>query len=203
MSDGYVDQTTRTSVQVLAWFANKNGGGIGKVKVMKLAYIAERHRMRSSGLSITQDKLSAMPMGPVLSGALNLLNPKKTNKPINAYFSKYLDVVHKEKAHIVTAKAVDEDEFSENDLSSLEWAWNNFGHYNWRKLVDITHELPEWKSRSRVERANTSVGINPEDMLEDLDNEVCKIFPRLSADKKAGLIESIIVQKRIHAALSA
>lgn len=203
MSDAYVSQTVRTSVQLMAWFAKANGRGIGKTKLMKLVYISERHRVRNSGLSITDDKLSAMPQGPVLSGALNLLNPAKRTKTLDAYFSKYLDVVPVGRSLSIRAKAVDEDEFSENDLISIRWAWKNFGHYTMEQIVNITHKFPEWESKGDVEKTGSSKPIKYEDMLEDAENDACKIFGKLNSERKRELIEELSEHRKIKAALAA
>ncbi len=62
------------AVQAIGYILSALGGTMEKVKLTKLLYLADRQFFIERGVSITGDRLVAMPYGPVPSGCLDLLS---------------------------------------------------------------------------------------------------------------------------------
>src|ERR1700681_3309737 len=62
----------RKATQALNFFANRAGGSINKMKVLKLVYFADRYHLRKYGRPVVGDEYVAMNYGPVASGTKDL-----------------------------------------------------------------------------------------------------------------------------------
>ncbi len=65
--------SARTVAQMAAVFADKQGGMINILKLVKLLYLADRESLQKHGNPISFDRLVSMDHGPVLSRTLNLI----------------------------------------------------------------------------------------------------------------------------------
>ncbi len=65
---------TEKTIQLMHFFAEKNGGEISDVKLMKLLYFADRLSIETSGYPLSYDDYFSMNRGPVLSGAKRLID---------------------------------------------------------------------------------------------------------------------------------
>lgn len=129
-------------VQVLVFFATKNGGKVNKLKAIKLLFFADRYHIRKYGRPVVWSTYYAMKNGPVSSEALDVENlhlDSKRAKEVNRFLEK------KEKFSFESKENVNEDVFSETDLEALNFAWNVFGHFGEFELANITHAYPEWR----------------------------------------------------------
>jgi hypothetical protein len=67
---------------------------------------------------------------------------------------------------------VDYSYFSDSDIEALNFAWDNFGHYQKWSLSDFTHHYPEWKKHEESLRSGSKVeNIILADFFEDPENE--------------------------------
>lgn len=135
----------KKAVQTINYFARKNTGNkIDYLKVIKLVYLADRYCLRKYGTTISGDAYLAMKLGPVASSVKDIITGFTDDEEESSYANNYFSFNTPNKI-ITSKKELDEKVFSEIDIEALEFVFNNFGDKNARKLVDITHEYPEWK----------------------------------------------------------
>lgn len=114
--------------------------GMPYIKLIKLLYLADREMLRIKRRTITGDEHWSMKFGPVLEKTLDMI--KEGDEEWQGYFETDLE-----------AKIISETEpakpsaLSRADLTVLQEVADKFGHLPWQKLVDITHELPEWQAK--------------------------------------------------------
>lgn len=71
---------TEKVVQLMRYFAEKLGGSVSDVKLMKLLYFSDRLAIKETGYPLSYDEYFSLNRGPVLSGAKNLID--KYSNPI-------------------------------------------------------------------------------------------------------------------------
>jgi uncharacterized phage-associated protein len=82
----YLEKT----IQLMHFFAEKNGGTISDVKLMKLMYFTDRLSISDTGYPLTYDDYFSMKRGPVLSGAKHLID-SYTNSQFKGLFKPAVD----------------------------------------------------------------------------------------------------------------
>ena len=147
----------RKATQVINYFAQKEGGRIGKLKLIKLVYLADRYHLRKYGRPLLSDAYYAMPLGPVGSSLKDI-----------AEFSDFLgseelDYADRflarggERHTVVSVEKLDEAVFSESELEALGFSSSEFGGFSADRLVDLTHRYPEWtRFKSALESGETT-----------------------------------------------
>lgn len=173
------------ATQALNFFSHKAGGRINKTKAIKLIFLADRYHLRKWGRLITNDGYYAMYLGPVPSTSLNLarmdtdfLEPKYID-----YATSYIQP--SDEHDFISLKDVDEDVFSDSDIEALEFAWNNFGSYDYNELINYTHEYPEWKKHEAALGPDCKrVEIDIEDFFEDPKGDIDKCYELGEEDKE-------------------
>lgn len=136
---------TRKAAQVVAFFAQKQGGAINVLKVTKLVYIADRMNMEKYDFPITGDNFVSMDHGPVNSISYDCVNGMQGQRPDWEQFvtdrSGYtIGISNPEftEDHL--------DEFSDAEFETLEAVWAKFGSMTQYQVRDWTHEnCPEWE----------------------------------------------------------
>lgn len=133
----------RKAAQVVAFFADKEGGKINVLKLAKLVYLADRAFMAEYDSPILHDQLVSMEHGPVNSITLNLINGLVESADWDAF------VTDRERHDVGAARAIEPgilDELSEAELEVLNAVWARFGHMDPYAIRDYTHEYcPEWE----------------------------------------------------------
>ena len=134
----------KKAVQAINYLAEKEGGKIDKMKLIKLIYLAERYHLRKYGRPITNDTYLAMEYGAVGSSIKDIVGftdflPKLELE----YTSKYL--AEKAQNGIMSIKEADTDVFSDSDIEALDFSYRNFGDIPPFELVKLVHKYPEWK----------------------------------------------------------
>ncbi len=134
-------------IQVMAYLVGKLHS-TKKVKLMKLIYLSDKSHFLRYGHPITGDNLRALPYGPVPSSTLSLLDGNVWPDPDVAYKFLHLD------DNTVTLKSdPGQDLLDAEEKGNLEEIFNRYGSiYTW-KLVDETHELPEYKEAFSIATA--------------------------------------------------
>ena len=132
--------------QIAAVFADKQGGTINVLKLIKLMYLADRESMDRTGFPISFDRLVSMEHGPVLSRTLNLINGALDARGA----AKWDEWISDRENHDVSVKRTfdrsDLDELSDADLDAIYAVWAQFGGMDKWTLRDYTHKyLGEWK----------------------------------------------------------
>ncbi len=176
----------KKSIQVLNFFARKEGGSINKMKAIKLIWLADRAHLRKYGRPITNDRYYAMQYGPVPSNTKDLCEcdniflgeaeKKERDKYINP---------HHNNIKYDSLNEVNDDFFSETDLEILDEIYEVFGKYEHYYLADnISHIFPEWKKHENeiIKCGESRVEMDYEDFFENPaegDGYFNKIDPEL------------------------
>jgi uncharacterized phage-associated protein len=136
------------SVQALDYLANKldKNGKANKLSVLKLLFFAERYHARKYGSFFTNDTFYAMKLGPVPSGAKDILSFNPLDPELQTYyFEKIEKIDDKYFKSLQTFKTRDDyEDLSDSAMESLDFALQNFGKLTHYQLVDETHRYPEW-----------------------------------------------------------
>lgn len=136
----------RKVAQMAAFFLMQEGGRISHLKLMKLLYLSERRSVLLYAMPMANDKLVAMPHGPVLSLTLNLMDGfiKSKNDGWDQWISDKEDHQVSIKKKSVTKE--DLDELSQADMEILKFIWKEFGKMDQWQIRDYTHDhCPEWQ----------------------------------------------------------
>jgi uncharacterized phage-associated protein len=177
------------ATQVLAFFAEKEGGRLNKMKALKFVYFADRYHLRKYGRPITNDEYFAMPYGPVASGVKDLLEMSEfLGVKEKDYASQFIAVP--DHSYIKVIQPLDRDTLSKTDLEALEFAWEKFGRYTEFELVELSHKYPEWQKHKQSLQLYSRVKMELEDFLEDpVEPDIEKCFALSPEDKQDALEE--------------
>jgi uncharacterized phage-associated protein len=124
--------------------------------LIKLLYLADRQMLLDSGRPITGDTLFSMKHGPVLSNVINFITHGPNREPGSAWFA----LIEAPRGYDVSLKATSfqPDELSQYEIQLLRQTHEKFwaiGNRDRWQLVELLHQLPEWKdpgnSASRIE----------------------------------------------------
>jgi uncharacterized phage-associated protein len=139
------DFNYKKAVQALNLLARWSGGGLNKMKALKLIWLADRFHLRKYGRPIIQDYYVAMENGPVASATRDILQRNKFG--VKQDVLKYADDFISESGSY-DFKSVNEPNvkvFSKSDLECLKSVFDTYGHLSKYDLRDLTHKFPEWK----------------------------------------------------------
>lgn len=123
--------------------------------LMKLIWAADRYHLRNYGRLITNDGYRALPKGPVCSIALDIASQSDFLSPEQIDYSKQY-VARDKNDDIIGVLPAEVDYLSDSDLEALEFAWKTFGSMDRFKVVDITHEYPEWNKFANLFKSGAS-----------------------------------------------
>ena len=156
------------ATQVVLWLLHKHGGSIDKLKLVKLAFYADREHLACYGRPIIGGSYKAMPHGPVSSELLDHLDVATPQA----------DLPFTTQGRCVSAnQSVNEDKLSESDIEILEKIDNEYGRHDPITLRNMTHELKAYKKNYPDINANTSNELPYEDFFLDLkDNSILDII---------------------------
>jgi uncharacterized phage-associated protein len=150
----------RKAAQAAAYLIKKHGGQLNYMKLIKLLYLADRMALLERGAPITGDRMVAMPKGPVLSAILDLI----TWGTRGAQRSVWSEYVSPPANYDVTLagelKIEDFDELSAKERRILDDVFARYRRVDKWTLVDLTHELPEWR-----DPRGSSYPIDPTEIL--------------------------------------
>jgi uncharacterized phage-associated protein len=144
-----VDMDYLASVQAIDYIINNisKNAKANKLSILKLLFFAEKYHVRKYGSFFTNDVFYAMKLGPVPSGAKNLLSFSDMDADLRPYYDNKL-----EKADEYFVKSLrafktrgDYEDLSDTAIESLDFAIKHFGRLTHSKLVNETHKYPEWK----------------------------------------------------------
>lgn len=168
---------TEKTIQLMHFFAEKNGGKISDVKLMKLLYFADRLSIETSGYPLSYDDYYSMNRGPVLGGAKGIID-SYTNPKYRDLFepAKEGESPQKYKLKVLTLKEAgsdinnfdnaDFDLLSSQDHEVLEKVFSEMGGMDDDVIALHSHNprvCPEWKWP-----ANGRLDITLESILEKL-----------------------------------
>ncbi len=114
---------------------HRHGGAMGRMKLLKLVFFADRQHLAEHGRPIVGGTYVAMPHGPVPS---ELYDEIKTVRRSSDWLA--IDGVK-----VVATQRPDEDELSESDLEAIAFIDREFGRYDTFSLRNLTHRLEAWR----------------------------------------------------------
>jgi uncharacterized phage-associated protein len=172
--------TEEKAAQIAAYFLNKAGGALPRLKLMKLMYLADRQYYDNCGASMTDDEAVAMKHGPVLLKTMDLMSGNVRN-------SVHWDdlIVDKEDHEVALRRPLvrsDIGELCRANMEAMDIVFQQFGHLDKWALVDYTHTLKEWADP----RDGGPLPIAPKDILEALGKDPAHIeccLEQLEEDK--------------------
>ena len=160
----------RKVTQAVDYLLNKDPSGIGKLKLIKLIWAADRYHVRKYGRFVTEDDYWAMHNGPVGSMTKDVVEFSANEySPLTeedlAYVGKYIS---NRDAILRPMENTDEDMLSETDKEALDFAWNTFHGLSQQEIIDFTHKYPEWKNQEAIiNSGQKAVDINEADFFEN------------------------------------
>ena len=141
------------NVQLINFFAIKEGGKIDYIKVLKLIYLSDKYMLCRHGRMITGDRYAAIKKGPVPSATKDVAEGIVKNSVADEDFPVSKDycnqyVGHADEWNIESRKDFDDSMFSSAELQAMESVYGKFGSKNKWDLVKLTHEFYEWKKHN-------------------------------------------------------
>ncbi|MGH7214291.1 MAG: Panacea domain-containing protein [Tepidisphaeraceae bacterium] len=127
------------AMQAIAYLLHRLGA-VEKVKLTKLLYYADREHFIRFGFPITGDRQKALPLGPVPSTCLDLLNGDPL-LPSDRVF----DYIHLDDYRVSLRKSPGEQLLSDDDRRTLDDVIRRHGGKEQWTLVRESHSLPEYR----------------------------------------------------------
>jgi len=143
------------ATEAIAYFLGRSGGEMEILKLMKLAYLAERKSYELYGEPMMGDAPYSFEHGPVLSTVFDLA---KVNSPKDSLVWNSLVAPSADKyVHLKNPQSFNTDDLlnlSDADIQVLDAVWSQFGHMTASELRDYTHQhLPEYREQEPGRRA--------------------------------------------------
>lgn len=158
----------RKAVQLVNFFALKEGGKINRMKAVKLVWLADRLHLRQHYRLITEDVYYALPKGPVPSNTLNLLKDGRGLTEEQVEYSKV--ILSKDGLYnYVSKEPVYKKVFSATDCEAMEAVYEGFGNLDQYQLSELSHSYPEWL-RHEAPLKSKEAGRYLIDLLDFFDN---------------------------------
>lgn len=158
----------KKAVQTLAYFAQKEGGVINKMKAFKLIWLSDRLHLRKYGRPILNDVYFALPKGPIPSNTKDLAdnsdyltdNERELREKVLENTGRYM---------IKAKTEVQKNVFSDSDLEVMSLVYDSFGNLDEFALSELSHEYPEWKKFEKSLQVGHSsrFEMNYQDFFED------------------------------------
>lgn len=149
------------TVQVFAYLLKKTGPirTDSYVRLLKLAYMADRESLNRRGFTITGDRVFAMKNGPVLTRTYDLIRERDTrSREWSRFFTRT-------RFDLVLTEDPGTGRLSRADMDLLDAVWDQHSDKDQWQLVEITHTFPEWKRHYHE-------GTSTEIPMDDVVNEV-------------------------------
>lgn len=168
----------RKAAQVAAFFVNKAGNSIEKVRLMKLIYLSERNFIENYSEPMLYDELYSLEQGPVCITTLSLVNGQVALGEDYVRLSCPTEermLVRSDKTYLTEEL----DELSRAELKTLESVWVSFGHLSEKDIVAWTHKhCPEYIETEK----NKKNPISYEDLYKAMKFEDAKEMAKRISD---------------------
>jgi len=140
----------------IKFFKEHNIKHLGKTKLMKLLFFADKEHLSKYGIPIFYDKYFKLPHGPVPSLTLNIID--SLNEMENFDLVEYIDIFKehidvKEKNYngytfnsFEIKKPFDNEIFSQTELEVLELIAKKYKDFTAVQISQLSHLLPEYKN---------------------------------------------------------
>lgn len=142
----------KKATQAIAYLLQKAGGTENYTKVLKISYLVDREALIDSGITVVGTKFCNMTNGPLSSDVYDYIKAA----PCHEYWNKH---IRKENYDIVLSSNPGDAELSDFDIQLLDSAWEKYGAFDFRQMIKIVHELPEWEDPGQTSEALSEVTI--------------------------------------------
>jgi uncharacterized phage-associated protein len=132
---------------------------MGRLRLLKLLYIADRERLQECGRPITGDRAAAMDHGPVLSQTCNLIKGEDVLTP---QWEQHIRSVSKRDVALIVDPGV--GKLTRKEIAKLHEVSKRYEDWEDYQIAEYTHEFPEYKKN--IPAAGSSKRIPLEDLLE-------------------------------------
>jgi uncharacterized phage-associated protein len=139
-----------TIIEVIYYILNKIGPA-DKLKLVKLIYLADKCHLIRYGRTITNDDYYAMEHGPVGTTVKDFLSDNSAfqSSEENKFESKLIQKIdeYKFKCKQIEYKI---KWLSQSDIEILDFIIKEFGSLSSGRLIEYTHNYPEWKNNATL-----------------------------------------------------
>jgi uncharacterized phage-associated protein len=132
------------AAQSAARILKLRGGRMSYLKLIKLLYFIDREGLLRWGRPITTDQYVLMDKGPVVSRIYDLITEEPQPEGPSVWYSLISTPDNFEVSLLQDPPPSDELSVAEESL--IDEMFKRFGAKNRWELVDIAHNLPEWKN---------------------------------------------------------
>lgn len=150
----------------------------GKIKLIKLIYLADKYHLLRYGRTVTNDDYYAMERGPVGTTVKDVLSLDKEMLASDYKFiSKLIGMAGEE--YIALPAYLPYDHLSETDKEALDFVIARFGKMTGAQLTTYTHQYPEWAQHEHLFHGKSirRVRIEPEELLSVIDDNCFGVTP--------------------------
>jgi uncharacterized phage-associated protein len=149
------------SLAVITYIASQGVPDLTTYRMLKIIFLADKSHLVEHGRTITGDKYSALPDGPVPSRIYDLFKKQVLKRPFSEEGRRILAnlTVDKSSAHpiFIAKTSPDISELSRSDIAAIDSAIKKFGHLSYDEFKRLTHEMAAfdraWKSRKSKDSA--------------------------------------------------
>jgi len=143
----------KKAAQAVGQLLDRAGGVENYTKILKILYLADRRSLVEAGLPIAGAAFCRMKHGPLASDVYDLI---KGVGP-NAVWGQY---IQRTGYDIELVAPAGDSELSDFEVHVLDETWAQYRSFDFRKMVEIVHELPEWE-----DTGTTSIPLPPEAIM--------------------------------------
>jgi len=130
------------------------------LKLLKLLYIAEREYLAEEAKMIFGDRVVAMKFGPVLSNVYDLI------KSEGDYAETWREYIHKTSGfNVILCKDPGYGDLCRAEQRKLNDVFERYGKMERFRLVELTHQFPEWLRNYQADAFSGSFPIPVEEIL--------------------------------------
>lgn len=130
---------------------------MGRLRLIKLLYIADRESLRETGAPITGDRVFAMKHGPVLSETYDLIKGEHMRSP---EWSRHFENIG---SYVRLLEDPGTGRLCKYEIEKLNEVFRRFECDSDWDVAEATHQFPEWRKN---DRGDSSRRIPYEDILE-------------------------------------
>lgn len=130
------------AAEAIAYLLSLNGGPREYIWLIKVLYFADRESLSRFGHPICGGRYVSMDHGPVLSEVLDLAKGIRWRTKRSRAWSALIE--REEEYDLRLKQPFEASALSTSDMDVLEELFARHRECDWRRLVALSHELPEW-----------------------------------------------------------
>lgn len=144
----------------------------GKIKLIKLVYLADKYHLLRYGRTVTNDDYYAMERGPVGTTVKDVLSLDK--EMLAGEYKHIAKLIGMDGGDYVALPLAHPhyDHLSETDKEALDFVIEKFGKKTGAQLTTYTHKYPEWAQHEHLFHGKSirRMRIEPEELLSVIDD---------------------------------